>query len=168
MVKRQILIIGHNDNGCTQAHKDIAYETGRLVAQKGAILVTGGMGGVMEAAARGAQESGGTTLGIIPQDGMAHANNFSEVVVPTGLGFMRNFVNVYAAAGIIIIGGGVGTLSEMCAAYMHEKPMVAILGTGGMADKYAGQYLDHRQSINIESADSPRAAVERVLEIISP
>lgn len=168
MARTQILVIGHNDSGCLRAHQEAAYETGRLIAERGAILVTGGMGGVMRAASQGAQEAGGVSLGIVPQNDASRANEFCDIVVPTGIGLMRDFVNVHSADGIIIVGGGAGTLSEMCAAYMHGKPMVAIRGTGGMADKYAGKYLDHRKSIMIEGANSPSEAVGRIFEIIRP
>lgn len=167
MARTQILVIGHNNKGCLQAHLDAAYETGRLIAERGAVLVTGGMGGVMRAASRGAREAGGISVGIVPQNDASMANEFCDIVVPTGVGLMRDFVNVYSADGIIIVGGGVGTLSEMCAAYMHGKRMVAIRGTGGMADRYAGEYLDHRKSVLVEGADSPSDAVRRIFEIIA-
>ena len=164
--RTQILLIGHNDNGCLDAHRKVAYEVGRLVAGRRAVLVTGGMGGVMEAASRGAREAGGISVGIIPQDDAASANPYCDIVIPTGMGLMRDFVNVHAAHGIIIVGGGVGTLSEMCAAYMYRKPMVAIRGTGGMADRYAGRHLDHRHSMEVEAVGSAAEAVGRIFEII--
>ena len=165
--RTQILLIGHNDSGCLDSHRDIAYKVGRLVALRGAVLVTGGMGGVMEAGARGAREAGGISVGIIPQNDPAKANPYCDVVIPTGIGLMRDFVNVHAAHGIIIVGGGAGTLSEMCAAYMHRKPMVAIRKTGGMADRFAGQYLDQRRGVIIESAGSAAEAIERIFDIIA-
>ena len=66
MRKRQILIIGNNDNGCTPELEEVAYDTGSEVAKSDSVLITGGLGGVMRAACRGAQESGGITVGIIP------------------------------------------------------------------------------------------------------
>lgn len=164
----QILLIGHNDNGCSDSHREISYEVGRLVAEQGGVMITGGMGGVMEAAARGAKEAGGISVGIIPHKDASEANPYCEIVIPTGIGLMRDFLNVYAAHGIIIVGGGVGTLSEMCAAYMYRKPMVAIRGTGGMADRYAGQYMDHRRSMVIETAYSAKEAVKKIFDIIMP
>ena len=168
MARAQILVIGHNDNGCTPEHQAIAYEVGMLVAQRGAVLVTGGLGGVMRAACKGAWDQGGITLGILPQNCPDPANEFCRVVVPTGLGLMRDFVNVYAADGIIIVGGGSGTLSEMCAAYMHNRPMVAIRGTGGMADRYVGECIDHRNTMIIDGADTAREAVSQILKTILP
>ena len=167
MRKTQVLVIGHNDNGCLPEHREAARQVGRLVAERGAALITGGMGGVMAAAASGAQDAGGITVGIIPQNDAGRANDFCDIVIPTGLGLMRDFVNAYAADGIIIIGGGSGTLSEMCAAYMHNKTMVAVRGTGGMADAYADKYIDHRKSSLVKGAGSPAEAVDVLFGQIS-
>ncbi len=164
--KTQILVIGHNDNGCLPLHRKIAYDVGYLVAERGAILLTGGMGGVMRAASSGAKDAGGTVVGIIPPKDADAANEFCDIVIPTGLGLMRDFVNAYAADGIIIVGGGVGTLSEMCAAYMHNKPMVAIRSSGGMAEKYADEYLDHRKHVLIVGADSPSESIDTLFGIL--
>ncbi len=114
--KIQILIIGHNTNGCTDEHSKVAYETGSEVAKTGHVLVTGGLGGVMEAASHGAHDSNGLTVGIIPQKDASEANEFCDIVIPTGMGLTRDFINALSADGVIIIGGGSGTLSEICAA----------------------------------------------------
>ena len=121
MKKRQILVIGNNDNGCTPELEKLAYDVGSEVAQSNSVLITGGLGGVMRAACRGAQESGGTTVGIIPQDDSSHANKFCDIVIPSGMGLTRDFLNALSADGVIVIGGGSGTLSEICAAYMYKK-----------------------------------------------
>ena len=76
MKKRQILVIGNNDNGCTPESEKIAYELGSEVAKSNSVLITGGLGGVMRAACHGAQKSGGITVGIIPQDDSSHAKEF--------------------------------------------------------------------------------------------
>ncbi len=162
--KNQILVIGHNNNGCTPEHEKIAYSTGVEVAKSGSVLITGGLGGVMRASAHGAQDSGGITVGIIPQNDPSFANEFCDIVIPTGIGLMRDFLTTLSADGIIIIGGGSGTLSEICAAYMHKKPMVAIKNTGGVADSYIDKYVDHRKHIKILGADSPKEAVKIIVE----
>lgn len=164
--KRQILVIGHNDNGCSPEHEKIAYDTGQEIAKSGSVLITGGLGGVMKAASKGAQDAGGLTVGIIPQDDPSFANEYCDIVLPSGMGLTRDFLNALAADGIIIIGGGSGTLSEMCAAYMHKKPMVAIRNTGGAADRYVDDYLDHRKNLMIVGADSPKEAVDKILQLI--
>ena len=77
MAKRtQILVIGHNESGCTQNHEKIAYDTGAKIAQSGAVLVTGGLGGVMRFSCMGAKEAGGITVGVLPQDGRGEENEF--------------------------------------------------------------------------------------------
>jgi len=164
--KRQILVIGHNDNGCTPLHEEIAYETGAEIARSDSVLVTGGLGGVMRAASRGACDAGGLTVGIIPQDDAGLANEYCQIVIPSGMGLTRDFLNALSADGVIIIGGGSGTLSEVCAAYMHKKPMVAIRNTGGTADRYADGYVDHRENVRIIGVDTPKDAVAKILELI--
>ena len=165
--KTQILIIGHNTNGCTEEHSKIAYETGSEIAKTGHVLVTGGLGGVMEAASHGARDSNGLTVGIIPQADASMANEFCDVVIPTGMGLTRDFLTALSADGIIIIGGGSGTLSEICAAYMNKKPMVAIRNMGGVNAQFIDNYLDHRQNIKIIGVDTPKEAVVKILELIT-
>ena len=165
--KRQILVIGHNDNGCTTEHEKIAYETGSEIAKSNSVLISGGLGGVMRASCHGAHDAGGLTIGIIPQGEHSFANEFCDIVIPSGMGLTRDFLNALSADGIIIIGGGSGTLSEVCAAYMHKRPMVAIRNTGGTADLYADKYVDHRENIKIIGVDSPKEAVKLILEKIT-
>lgn len=165
--KRQILVIGHNDNGCTQEHEKVAYETGVEIAKSDSILITGGLGGVMRAACHGAHDSGGLTVGIIPQDDPSNANEYCDIVIPTGMGLTRDFLTALAADGVIIIGGGSGTLSEMCAGYMHSKPMVAIKNMGGTTANYVNGYVDHRKNVKIIGVDTPKEAVEVILKQIS-
>ena len=165
--KRQILVIGHNVNGCTPEHEKIAYETGAEVAKSDSILISGGLGGVMRASCHGAHDAGGITVGIIPQDDPSLANEFCDIVIPSGMGLTRDFLNALSADGIIIIGGGAGTLSEMCAAYMHKRPMVVIRNTGGTGEQFIDKFLDHRENVRIIGADSPKEAVKLILEKIT-
>lgn len=165
--KIQILIIGHNTNGCTEEHSRIAYETGSEVAKRGHILVTGGLGGVMEAACHGASDSNGLSVGIIPQADASMANQYCDIVIPSGMGLTRDFLTALSADGIIIIGGGSGTLSEICAAYMHKKPMVAIRNMGGSNEQFIDNYLDHRKNTKIIGVDTPKQAVDKILELIT-
>ncbi len=165
MKKFQILVIGNNDNGCTPELEKLAYETGAEVAKSNSILITGGLGGVMKAASRGAKENNGLTVGIIPQNDMSEANEFCDVVIPSGIGLMRDFLNALSADGVIAIGGGSGTLSEICASYMYSKPIVVLKNSGGTSTKFADQYLDHRKNVKI-GADTPKHAMEILLEQI--
>jgi len=165
--KRQILVIGNNTNGCTPKHEKIAYEIGEIIAKSDSVLITGGLGGVMEAASHGAHDANGLTVGIIPQDDATMANQFCDIVIPTGMGLARDFLNALTADGIIIVGGGSGTLSEVCAAYMHKKPMVAIRNIGGSIEPYIDGFLDHRELIKIIGVDTPQDAVKKILELIT-
>ena len=165
--KRQILVIGHNTNGCTPKHEKIAYDVGAEIAKSDSVLITGGLGGVMEAASKGAHESNGLTIGIIPQDDATLANEFCDIVIPSGMGLTRDFLNALSADGIIVVGGGSGTLSEVCAAYMHKKPLVAIRNLGGIVEQYIDGYLDHRENIKILGADTPQEAVKKILKLIT-
>jgi len=166
MKKFQILVIGNNDNGCTAELEKIAYETGIEIAKSNSILITGGLGGVMKAASKGAKESGGLTVGIIPQNDMSEANEFCDVVIPSGMGLMRDFLNALSADGVIAIGGGSGTLSEICAAYMYSKPIVVLKNSGGTSTKFADQYLDHRKNVKIIGVKTPKEAVELIFKEI--
>lgn len=168
MVKKiQLLVVGNNENGSTPELEKIAYETGIEVAKSGSVLISGGLGGVMKAACRGAKDGGGLTVGIIPQNDASFANEFCDIVLPSGMGLARDFLTALASDGVIIIGGASGTLSETCAAYMHKKPIVSIKNTGGIADKFADQYLDHRQQVKIIGVNSPKEAVKTLLEKIN-
>jgi len=125
------------------------------------------VGGVMKAASHGAHDANGLTVGIIPQDDATMANEFCDIVIPTGMGLTRDFLNALTADGIIIVGGGSGTLSEVCAAYMYKKPMVAIRNLGGSIEPYIDGFLDHRENIKIIGVDTPQDAVKKILELIT-
>lgn len=161
--KRQILVVGNNEDSSTQELEKVAYETGLEVAKSDSVLITGGLGGVMRAACHGAKDGGGLTVGIIPQNDSSFANEYCDIVIPSGIGLARDFLNALSADGVIIIGGGSGTLSEACAAYMHKKPIVAIKNTGGIADMFTDKYLDHRQNVKIVGINSPKEAVKYIL-----
>jgi len=161
--KTQILVIGYNSNSCSRKANDIAYSVGREIAKREAVLITGGLGGVMEAASKGSSENNGMVIGIIPFDDLDSANKYCGIVVCTGIGFARNFITAYSADGVIIVGGGIGTLIEAGVAYMKEKPIVAMLGSGGIADMYAGKYLDERKLVKILAAKTPKEAMDIIL-----
>jgi len=124
------------------------------------ILITGGLGGVMGAASRGAKEGRGLVVGIIPQDSKTDANSFCDVVIATGIGYARDFVTANSADAVIIVGGGAGTLIEVAAAYQKRIPIIAIKNTGGVADRYANDYVDDRRTERIMVAASPIEAVK--------
>lgn len=108
-----------------------AFEVGRLLAGHGAILVCGGLGGVMEAAARGAREAGGISIGILPGSSPADANASIDVAVATGLGYSRNSLVAMNADALIAIDGEFGTLSEIAYGAIYGRPVVG-LGSWGI------------------------------------
>jgi uncharacterized protein (TIGR00725 family) len=114
---------------------ELAEAVGRLVAEAGAVLVCGGLGGVMDAAARGAESAGGTVVGILPGERRDGASAHLTVAVATGMGEARNSVVVRTADAVIAIGGEFGTLSEIALALKLGKPVVGLgtweLGKGG-------------------------------------
>lgn len=160
----QVLVIGSDGDHCSETTYNAAREVGAQVAAKNAILVTGGLGGVMEASCRGAKEKGGMVVGIIPHEDMSYANAFCDIIIPTGIGFARNFITAYSADTCIVVGGGAGTYIEACVAYQKGKPIVALTGTGGTADKIADTFLDDRNTVKVMSAASPKEAVEKALD----
>lgn len=164
MRRFQIAVIGYNSDRCSDEARNLAYETGKEIAKAGAVLVCGGLGGVMEAACKGAKEAGGTTVGIIPQDDFSHANKYCDIVVCSTIGYARDFIVASSADGIIAVGGGVGTLTELSIGYMMKKPMVALSGSGGIADSYGGKYLDERKRVQIKTAENPVEAVKLVMK----
>jgi uncharacterized protein (TIGR00725 family) len=120
----------------------------------------------MEAASRGAKERGGFVIGIIPHDDKSQANNFSDAVVATGMGFARDFITAYSADAIIVVGGGAGTMIEVAAAYQKKIPIVAVKGTGGVADKLVDTYIDDRKIEKVLGESDPEAAVATAFSLI--
>jgi len=104
----------------------LAEEVGALLARGGAVVVCGGLDGVMEAVCRGAKNAGGTTVGLLPSSDRRDANEFVDVAIPTGMGEMRNALVVRSADAVIAIGGGWGTLSEIAFAMKLGKRVVGL------------------------------------------
>jgi len=137
--------------GASQATEQDARDgeqVGRLLAQAGAIVVCGGRGGVMAAAAKGAAQAGGTVVGMLPGEGRDDANEWVTVSIPTGMGELRNGLIVRAAEVVIAVGGSYGTLSEIALALRAELKVYGL----------------HTWEIDgIEPVASPEEAVERAL-----
>lgn len=121
-----VAVVGGGAATATRDDETDAEDVGRLLAEAGAIVVCGGLGGVMAAACRGAVAAGGTTLGLLPGLDPAAANPWVTVPVATGLGELRNGLVVRAAAGVVAIGGGHGTLSEVALACKAGTPVVGL------------------------------------------
>ena len=111
---------------CDEKVRKLAYEVGRGIAQAAQTLICGGLGGVMESACQGAQESGGTTIGILPGTSVDEANPFLTHVIVTGLGIARNVIIVRSSQVLIAIHGGPGTLSEVAYALQLGVPVVSL------------------------------------------
>ena len=122
-----LAVIGGSRAG--EADLAAAEAVGREIALAGAALVCGGLGGIMEAACRGAAGAGGLTIGLLPGTDPAAANPAVRVAIPTGLGHFRNFLVVRAAAGVVALPGAAGTLSEAAMARTLEKPLVTLTGS---------------------------------------
>jgi uncharacterized protein (TIGR00725 family) len=144
-----------------------AEEVGRLVAERGAVVVSGGLSGVMEAVSRGAKKAGGLVVGILPGFDKRDANAYVDIALTTGMGWMRNTLTVRAADAVIMISGGIGTLNELTVAY-EDKPTIVLEGTGGWSDRireiaYDGKHLDEAHRATLHFASTPREAVDLAL-----
>lgn len=126
--KLQIAVVGGSDPGSELLA--LAVEAGKLIAENEAVLICGGLGGIMEAAARGAREAGGLTIGLLPDYDADSANLYIDVVIPTGLGHARNVL--VASSGDIVLGfpGSHGTRSEISIALKLDKPVIGFNAWG--------------------------------------
>lgn len=119
-----VAVIG--DGFCSAETSRLAEEVGRLLAENGATLVCGGLGGVMEAACRGAKGAGGLTIGILPGRRRRDANPYVDIPIVTGMGEARNIVVVSSGQSVIAVSGGFGTLSEIAHALKLGIPIVGL------------------------------------------
>ena len=153
--KRFIAIIGGSE--CSPQEAKLAEEVGRELARQGAILVCGGLGGIMEAACKGANSGGGVTIGILPGGNRKAANPYVQIPIVTNLGEARNVVVVKSAQAVIAIGGGYGTLSEIGHALRNGIPVIGLntwsLSRNGQSDS------------SIIIAHSPDEAVSKALNL---
>ncbi len=141
--------------------RNIAEEVGQEIARRGAILITGGRDGVMEAASQGAKNANGLTIGILPEHNESKVNPHVDVAIPTGIAFARNYINVVASDAIISLAGSGGTLSEIGFAIALLKPLILVKGTGGVTDLIA-QHHELFPEANIHIAETGLLAVNLV------
>ncbi len=145
----------------------LAQEIGTLLAKKGCILFCGGKSGIMESVAKGAKLAGGITVGVVKGNRRNVANKFIDVEIVTNTLTSGDAPPlIMSCDGLIILGGGAGTLQEMTIAYRNSIPMVALTNIKGYGKTFAGKYLDERKTLKIEKAKTPRQAVELLLSII--
>jgi uncharacterized protein (TIGR00725 family) len=155
--RTQIAVIGKGS--ADDALASPAEEIGRRLAEAGAVVVCGGLGGVMEAAAKGGAAAGGTVLGIVPSDDPATANVYCTHVVATGIGSARNLAVVASGDAVIAIGGEWGTLSEIAHARQFGRPVVALRSWT------IQPHVPIAGGEGIELADDPTTAVELALAL---
>ena len=143
---------------CSEKTAKLAYETGKLIAEQGWILVCGGMGGVMESACKGAHEAGGVTIGILPGGSRDNANKYLTYTIATGLGEVRNSIVVKSSDALIAFEGSYGTLSEIAFANISGKPVVS-LHTWKI-------YTEHNKGnvLFVGEAENPAHAIKLVKE----
>ena len=111
---------------CSKKLRDMAAEVGKYVAENGGVIVCGGLGGIMEGAARGAKEAGGATIGILPTENKDDANEYIDYVIPSGFGEARNMLVIRTADVVVAFPGKFGTLSEMAFAMQAKKPVISV------------------------------------------
>lgn len=160
----QVTVIGDSDASmetCTAAEA-----IGAVLAEHGFTLVTGGGRGVMAAAARGAAQRGGLTVGVLPGTDFAAANPWCRVVIPTGLGHARNVLTALSGDAVVVLGGAAGTLSEIAFAWIHARPILTLAGHDGWADRLGESPLDHRASSRIVRCASIDDLGARLLEML--
>jgi len=129
----------------------LAEQVGRLLAERGATLICGGLGGVMEAACKGAKSAGGLTIGVLPGGSRHHANPYVDVPIVTGMGEARNVIIVRSAHAAIAVDGEYGTLSEIAFCLKLGVPVVSLAGWQFTSD--------------IHVAEMPEEAVEKALRL---
>jgi len=155
--KKFIAVIGSGEPSPQELQT--AEEVGREVARHGAALVCGGLGGVMEAACKGASAGGGVTVGILPGDNRQTANPYVQIPIVTGLGHARNVIVVKSAQAVIAVGGSYGTLSEISHALQNGIPVIGLntwsLSRNGQPDN------------SIITAQDPAEAVKKAINLIT-
>jgi len=105
---------------------NLSYEVGKLIAEKNAILICGGLGGVMEAASKGAKENGGITIGILPGNEINEANPYIDIPIASGIGYMRNLMVILNSHVVIAINGQYGTLTEIAYSLIYKKKIIGL------------------------------------------
>lgn len=136
----------------------LAEEVGREIARRGAALVCGGLGGVMEVACKGASDEGGTTIGILPGESRQAANPYVQIPIVTGIGHARNLAVVKSSQAVIAIDGSYGTLTEIGHALQSGIPVIG-LGTWEIS-------MDGKVDKSIIMAKNPKEAVDKAIEMI--
>ncbi|MFX1363916.1 MAG: TIGR00725 family protein [Promethearchaeota archaeon] len=156
--------------GASEIDKDTkkkAVEIGKLLAQNRYIVACGGLSGVMKAVCKGAKIENGLTIGIIPYIEKSAANKYVDIVIPCPFSQARNIVVVLSGDACLAISGKAGTLSEICFAWIYQKPIVALSGVKGWSSKIANQKLDDRRFDIIYGVETPQEAISKLIELLN-
>ena len=156
MSKKQrvvISIIGGHD--IDQKVEQLAHDIGKIVAKVGAILICGGLEGVMEAAAKGCQQAGGTTIGLLPGTSKADANQYIEIALPTSIGYARNAMVACCADIIVALAGNHGTSCEISYGLVYKKPVIDLGG------------WDRKGMIKAKNLKEAEATIKKLIREIS-
>jgi uncharacterized protein (TIGR00725 family) len=163
MRKKQVVVIGSSDESASMPE---AITIGQFIAEKGYVLITGGRGGIMEAVSRGAAESGGTVIGILPGENIDSANRYCSVVVPTGIGFARNAINVLAADVVVAIGGQSGTLTELAYSRLYGKTLICCTFAGGWSAEFPRVPVEDRDGSRVFIARNAEEACSLIASVL--
>ncbi|HDZ17556.1 MAG TPA: TIGR00725 family protein [archaeon] len=144
-----------------------SIEIGRLIAKNNYAIACGGLSGVMEMVCKGAKEENGFTIGIIPFIENNNANEFIDLVIPCPFSQARNIVVVLTGDICLAISGKAGTLSEICFAWIYNKPIIALSSVKGWSSKIANQKLDDRRTDMIYGVETPQEAITKINEILN-
>lgn len=162
-MKKIIAVIGNANIDNDKVKQTISFELGKLIIDNGYILATGGLGGVMEYASKGAKSSENYTensiIGVLPDYHKENANQFIDIAFPTGLGLGRNLMLISLSNAVIAVGGGSGTLNEISAAWQMNKFLIG-MKVGGWSEKICGSSLDKRRNDIIFCAENANQAIE--------
>lgn len=162
-MKQIIAIIGNASIENDIEKQKISFELGKLIIDNGFVLATGGLGGVMEFASKGAKTSEKYTensiIGVLPDYNSDNANKYIDIAIPTGFGLARNFMLISMANAVIAVGGGSGTLNEISASWQMNKLIIG-LQVNGWSEKLCGKALDERRNDIIYCAKNAKEAIE--------
>ncbi|MCK5169381.1 MAG: TIGR00725 family protein [Bacteroidales bacterium] len=163
-------IIGPGSDICTNEIYEFGLNLGKYLTDHNYLTVCGGKGGIMEAVCKGSKLSGKyiypNTIGIIPSNDKAEANEYCDIVIPSGIGLARNSIIVNTADLLIAVAGGAGTLSEIAFAWQMNKKVICFTGFEGWAKNLAGKDLDLRNSNLLLSANTLDEIIELIKENI--
>ena len=163
--KATISVIGSSEISSEIEQK--AIELGRLLAKNNFAVSCGGLTGVMEAVCKGAKQEGGLTIGITPFENKGMANEYVDIEIPVPFSQARNIIVVLSGDACVAVSGKAGTLSEICFAWIYNKPLLALTDVGGWSSKVAGQQIDDRRKDKIIGIDNPQGIVDKLNEIFN-